>query len=615
MNATEAAREELGRFFAEHHPFDLLDDAARDGLAAATALRDLKPGETLYAPGDTLDVLPLVVAGGIEILSNEGRPIARLGPGAGFGERILLRGVASEERAVATGPTRVGFVPKALLTRLIEAEPDFAAFYRRPPPPMSGAETTPDAPVTADLASVMTPNPVTVGPNATAREAATLMRGHGISCVLVTGADRRLGGILTTGDLTAKIVASGRDPSVPVAEIMTPDPCGLAPGALVLDALLLMSELGIGHLPVVEAGRPVGILTRTNLTQSRASSAAGIVHDIGRASAVPDLAQALQGVPHLLAQLVGGGAEAHKVAAIITGITDALTTRLLTLAAGRLGPAPIPYLWLACGSQGRREQTGTSDQDNCLILDNGYDEAAHGAYFEGLARFVCDGLDASGYVYCPGEMMAITPRWRQPVKVWRRYFKGWIDRPDPMAQMLSSVMFDLRPIQGQSDLFVGLQRETLRAAKANSIFRAHMIANSLKHTPPLGLFRGFALVKDGEGSAAVDLKHGGVVPIVDLARVYALDGGIEAANTRERIVAAQAAGSLSQSGGRDLLDAYDFITDTRLKHQAGQVRGGKRPDNFLRPSSLSALERKYLRDAFEVVKSLQSALGWARSAG
>ncbi len=612
MNAME---EELQRFFAEHHPFDLLDASVQGEIAAATALRDLKAGETLYAPGETLDALPLVVGGGVEIRSNEGQPIARLGPGAGFGERILLRGVPSEEHAVAIEPTRIASVPKALLTRLIEAEPDFAAFYRRPStPPASGAET-PDAPVTADLASVMTPNPITIGPDATAREAAGLMRARGISCVLVTGTDGRLGGILTTGDLTAKIVASGRDSSVPVAEIMTPNPRGLPPGGLVLDALLLMSELGIGHLPVVEAGRPVGILTRTNLTQSRASSAAGIVHDIGRADAVPDLARALQGVPHLLAQLVGGGAEAHKVAAIITGITDALTTRLLTLAAGRLGPAPTPYLWLACGSQGRREQTGVSDQDNCLILDDSYDEAAHGAYFGGLARFVCDGLDACGYVYCPGEMMAITPRWRQPVKVWRRYFKGWIDRPDPMAQMLSSVMFDLRPIQGQGDLFAGLQRETLRAAKANSIFRAHMIANSLKHTPPLGLFRGFALVKDGEGSAAVDLKHGGVTPIVDLARVYALDAGIEAVNTRERIVAAQEAGSLSRTGGDDLLDAYDFITDTRLKHQAAQVREGKKPDNFLRPSSLSALERKYLRDAFGVVKSLQSALGWARSAG
>ncbi len=268
----------------------------------------------------------------------------------------------------------------------------------------------------------------------------------------------------------------------------------------------------------------------------------------------------------------------------------------------------MPYLWLACGSQGRREQTGVSDQDNCLILHDDYDEAAHGAYFADLASFVSDGLDACGYFYCPGDMMATNDKWRQPVKVWRNYFKGWIARPDPMAQMLSSVMFDLRPIAGEESLYAGIHRETLKAARANSIFRAHMIANSLKHTPPLGLFRGFALIRSGEHKDTLDLKHSGIVPIVDLARVYALDAAIEPVNTRERLLAARKAGSLSHSGADDLVDAYDLIAEIRLEHQARQVREGRKVDNFMAPSTLSALERNHLKDAFGVVKTMQSAM-------
>jgi CBS domain-containing protein len=205
-------------------------------------------------------------------------------------------------------------------------------------------------------------------------------------------------------------------------------------------------------------------------------------------------------------------------------------------------------------------------------------------------------------------MMATTPRWRVKGSQWRRYFQRWISEPDPMAQMLSSVMFDLRPIWGSVELFSGLQRETLEAARKNSIFRAHMIANSLKHVPPLSLFQSFALIRSGEHRNTLDLKLNGVVPIVDLARVYALNGAIEVVNTRERLFAAREAGVLSESASADLVDCYDLISRIRLEHQARQVRDGKRPDNFLPPSVLSAMERKHLKDAFSVVKATQATL-------
>jgi CBS domain-containing protein len=206
-------------------------------------------------------------------------------------------------------------------------------------------------------------------------------------------------------------------------------------------------------------------------------------------------------------------------------------------------------------------------------------------------------------------MMATNPRWRQPLRVWRDYFAGWIETPDTEAQMLASVMFDLRPIGGARHLFDDLQEETLEAAGRNSIFVGHMTANSLKHTPPLGLFRGFATVRSGEHRNQLDLKMNGVVPVVDLARLYALRGGLRPVNTRARLEAALAAGLISGSGGRDLIDAYDLIAETRLKMQAAEAAAGAPPDNFMAPSELSDLERSHLRDAFVVVRTMQSAAG------
>jgi len=209
-------------------------------------------------------------------------------------------------------------------------------------------------------------------------------------------------------------------------------------------------------------------------------------------------------------------------------------------------------------------------------------------------------------------MMATAARWRQPLRVWRNYFSKWINKPNTEAQMLASVMFDLRPIGGDFSLFENLQANTLQAASANSIFVAHMVSNSLKHTPPLGLLRGLATIRSGEHKSTVDLKHNGVVPIVDLARIYALQGRVSAVNTRARLEAAAKLGIVSATGAKDLISAYDLIADTRLEHQVALVKSGQAPDNFLPPANLPDFDRSHLRDAFVVVKTMQSAVGQGR---
>ena len=447
------------------------------------------------------------------------------------------------------------------------------------------------------------------------KDAAIIMHERDISCLPVV-ADGKIKGILTSGDLVDRVIALRIGMARPrSSDVMTADPFVLSPDALGFDALLAMTERGIGHLPVIDAGKLVGIITASNLVRQQALSSVFLVSEIRKGKTTEALSDVVAKIPRLLMQLVASGLPPQDVGRLITSIADALTVRLLTLGEAKLGPPPVPYLWLACGSQGRREQTGVSDQDNCLFLDDGFEPAEHDAYFQALSAFVSDGLDACGYYYCPGDMMATNPRWRQPISVWREYFNGWIAEPDPLAQMLASVMFDLRPIAGKKALFEGVQTETLARARKNSIFRAHMVRNSLKHTPPLSIFRGFALIRSGEHKDTIDLKLNGVVPIVDLARVYALEAGIEQANTRERLTLAHDAGKVSDSGFHDLIDAFDLIAMTRLKHQAEQIRGGQKPDNFLPPRVLSDLERSHLRDAFLVVKTLQSTLAHRQGTG
>lgn len=475
-------------------------------------------------------------------------------------------------------------------------------FFDRPEPAIRT-----EALIDTQVRELMTREPMSCPPTTTIEAAARRMRDEDISCLLVVD-DSGLVGIITDGDFTNRVVAQGRSASGPVSDAMTADPVSLPPTARVADLLRLMLRRDIGHVPIVEDSALVGIVTATDVTRIHAVGSDLLTHDIGSARSLDEMVRATAGLPGLLVQLVRSNQPHSTVTRRITDVADAVTRRLLALAEMELGPPPVPYVWAACGSQGRREQTGVTDQDNGLIIDDamrpGDDE-----YFDQLARLVSDGLHECGYVYCSGEMMATNPVWRQPVRVWREYFDRWIEQPAPKAQMLASVMFDLRPISGDTTLFSELQRDTLRRASANSIFVAHMISNSMKHYPPLNFLRQVTTARSGEHRHTIDLKHGGVIPVVDLGRVYALKGRLTAVNTRERLLAAERADVISTSGGRDLVAAYDVIATIRLEHQARRIENDEPPDNFLDPRDLSHFERGHLRDAFLVVRTMQSAVG------
>jgi len=590
-------------FLESVHPYDALpsDDLTR--LAAAFGRRDYPAGTEIYAAGEPLQGLYLVMRGTVEVTDRGGALVSILGPRNSFGERGLLRDGLAVTTARATEESVILLLPEAELRRLMATVPAFERFFSRGRPAEARAHDL----STLRVSDLMARDPVTITPEATVTEAARRMRARHISSLCVTDAAGRLLGILTTRDLTGRVLAEGLGGDTPVGQVMTPDPQHLAPDDLGSDILHTMLEQRIGHLPVVSQGRVVGVITQTDLTRFQAVSAAQLVRDAAVAETPADLATVTARIPRLLMNLVAANNAHQVVTRLVTDIADTVTRRLLKLAEGALGPAPVPWLWLACGSQGRQEQTGVSDQDNCLILDDAATEDDL-AYFRHLARFVSDGMNAAGYVYCPGEMMATNPRWCQPARVWRRYFRGWIDSPVPEAQMLASVMFDLRPIGGTPALFRDLQAETLERAAKNSIFVAHMIHNSLKHQPPLGLLRGFATIRSGERRNHIDMKLNGVVPVADLARVYALQGRLTPVNTRARLLAAEAAGVISVSGARDLIEAYDLIATLRLENQAALARSGRKPDNFLAPADLGDFERSHLRDAFVVVRTMQSAL-------
>jgi len=609
-------------YLADCHPFNLLDAVDLAALCQSVQVVRRESGSVVLEPGQNIESLYLVRSGAVEIVTPEGQLLMQLGDGEAFGVRAMLGDGIAPNRITALEDVELFLIPKAEFFRLREAHSEFADYFV----PMKvgetrrgmtrtdvGAETRVGL-MSLELRSLLERVPITIERATSLRDAAKLMRHHDISCLLVVQGDA-LVGILTTGDLRDRVVAEGLDVDGPADAVMTPAPVTLEADSPAFDALLTMTQRGISHLPVTDKGRLVGVITNTNLVRQQTQSAVFMVGDIARRETNEELAEIVAQAPKMLVNLVDSGATANSIGHIVTSICDATTRRLLTLAERDLGPPPVPYVWLASGSQARQEQTGVSDQDNCMVIDDAFDSEQHADYFKSLASRVCDGLNACGYVYCPGEMMAMTDKWRQPLSRWKKYFASWIEEPEPMAQMLTSVMFDLRPIWGETSLFEEVHDQAVAKAKSNSIFLAHLVSNALTHTPPLGFFRNFVLIRGGEHKHQFDLKLSGVVPIVDIARVYALAAGIKEVNTRDRLLAAREGSVMSKSGAQDLLEVFEFISITRLKHQARQICSGQVPDNFMSPEDLSHFERNHLKNAFNVVKTMQSAMANAHQVG
>jgi CBS domain-containing protein len=448
--------------------------------------------------------------------------------------------------------------------------------------------------------------PVMIDSQSSIREAARLMSSENVSSVLVMQNDR-LGGIVTDKDLRQRVLAEDLDPGLEIERVMTGNPMTLSADAAVDEALLLMMRENYHHLPIMDEGRPLGLVTAGDILRAQSEHPLRLVRDIRKKQNADELVELSRRLPSLFERMVILGRDVEQIGRMVTHITDAFTVRLIELAGDLLGDPPMPYAWVVFGSQAREEQTARTDQDNGLILERkaSEDEAR---YFSKLSELVCEGLDRLGYVYCPGEIMALNVKWRCSIAKWKRHFDNWIDEPEPKSVMHSSIFFDMRCVHGDNDLVGQLQNYASKRAKDNRIFRRFMAANVLEHRPPIGFFRRFVQEDDGTQSEGLNLKHRGIVPITDLVRMRALEAGIKEANTFKRIEMASAAGVMNDSDASSLRDALILINQIRLGHQAEQMSEGKAPSNFVPPDELSPLMRRNLKAAFMLVVEAQKAL-------
>jgi CBS domain-containing protein len=607
-----ASAPEIARFLSAHPPFDALDSADVDGVAAATETEFHRAGSTIFSRGaEPVEHLRVIRSGAVEIIFDQ-RVLDLLGVGELFGHASMLSGLPTgfEARAAEdtlcyripaevaqgplSGPAGLRFVARSLLELWEERTAAVTTGF--------GID-----PALQPAGALLRGEPVVCRPDTPIREVADAMSAHGATSAVVDLGDGTLG-ILTDRDLRGRVLARGLSADAPASAAMSVPAYTCAPDRLGGDALLDMLDRGFRHFPVVSpTGKILGVLEETDIVAAQTRSSFFLRRRITRSRSVEELAQVAQELSPAVIAMHEARVAPANVAAVYSVVVDALTRRLLELAVADAGAGGTEFAWLALGSQARREALPGSDVDSAIVWFDTPSERDPGSSLKRIAESVVDGLRRCGLEPDTHRATAADPLFVRSLDSWQRAARVWLEDPtQEKALVLVSVLIDSRPVWGihtgrsLADLF--------RPAPSKPTLLRLLARFALSHRPPTGFLRGLVVESSGEHRGRLDLKHGGILPIVDLARWAGMAAGLTSASTLERLRAAAAAGTLSDSDARTLEDAFMLITGLRLEHQAEQLRGGRRPDDYVDPRGLSALTRSYLKEAFRAVASVQKGI-------
>lgn len=449
----------------------------------------------------------------------------------------------------------------------------------------------------------------TCAPEDSVLKVAGVMRDRSISSMIVCDNSSPLG-ILTDRDLRNKVVATGRDPATMVArDIMNAPLITVGEDDFLFEALYRISKHGIHRICVVDpAGRLSGIITVTDIMRLQTRSPQKLVRDIDQAATLDDLKTYHNQIQGLIVHLVGTGVPPRELVRMIALLNDQLLLRLIELLRARqFSDLTDRFAFVVLGSEGRREQTLTTDQDNAIIYAD--DLAAHEiARIEAFSEHLIAALLEIGVPPCPGGIMAKNAFWRRSFSAWREVLDSWLSNPLPENILNGSMFFDLRTVYGDPALEKGLKEMLADYFSREQMFLTRSAANVNRFKPPLGLFGGIKVEHGDERHGQLDIKKGGIFAITEGIKALAMEAGIMSGGTRERIAALVDMGVIKPKMADDLETSYNYMVFLRLRSQVEDIRAGKPPSNYITLAKLNHMEKGRLKIAFEEVNEFHEFL-------
>jgi CBS domain-containing protein len=611
-------------------PFSELDRPTLRWLARDCTVDFHPKGTKIFTQGVTeVDGLYLVQKGGVRLFVRDAEghetPIDFRGEGGFLGATALFKDGLAQLDADTVEDTFFIKLGKESFLNLVKGYPEIAKYYletisedylakaftelrRRKPEVIAGESNL--FLFSRRIEELVKSPAIGTTFGKTIQEAAREMIRHKVGSLLIYDPSGEPAGIVTDTDLR-KTVALGLDYHAPIETIMSTPVETIEIHQICFDALLRMMTRNIHHLAVLKEGKVASVVTSHDILVMQGKSPFSLFREITSQRTIEGLYPLSGKVPQVVRSMVEEGGRAGSITRIISIINDMILERLLDLLLKELGPPPLPFCWILMGSEGRREQTFATDQDNGLIYKGSEEEIINRAaeyYFAAFTEQAIGHLVKCGFPLCPGEIMASNPTWRKPLSLWKERFDGWIRVPEPKEVLHATIFFDFRSGYGKMELAEELRNFVTRHAGREDVFLRYLAQDCLETRPPLSFFKNIIVERDGEHKNTLDIKRRGLVPFMDFARVLALKNGIKETNTLDRLNLLAKGGHIPQLLSTEASEAFEFLLHVRLMHQLELIESERPPDNRIDPSVLSDLEKRTLKDAFGVIGSLQSFL-------
>ncbi len=620
-------------------PFDTLGGDELGRLVARMEIAYYPRGATiLEAGGEPAETLFVIHSGSVKVTVPDpelGEILVDVrGEGDTFGSVSLLQGLKALFTVKAQEDLLAFLLPAKEFKRLVEEKPSFQRHFsfslsrniqavRRSADPhlsqMTGTESLKEmaAQMRSLVMDLMNRNVVTCAPGHSIREAATRMRERGVGSIIVVNGGGEPVGLITDTDLRNRVVAPGLDTSAPVEQVMSRPIMTISPQAYAFEAMLRMTRHGTHHLVATEGGHMVGVLSDHDIKVLTGTTPVGLAREIEKIGSLDELPRLPGRILRVLEMLLRLGSTAYYMMDVLSEFNDRVVIKVLELCEKHLaeqdmGPAPANYIWLAVADPGRREQAPPLRQDHVLVYSDLPADAPPEAskWFLALGQAAVEALARCGLCGRLGDIKGDDPRWCRSASDWRRVFAGWAAEPTPQTLSQVDVLYDFRPVMGQGAYTDELRRHATTAVAANRRFLHQLARLAYARQPPLGFLREKVVERDGSYNERLNLEQQVLRPMVEGARVLALDMGIKETNTMERLAGAGQDGLISERLSADLRAAFSFVTVLRisrfLEARSGGAIGGS--EEFLAPDSLNRVQRGMLKDSFTVLAQLQEQI-------
>jgi CBS domain-containing protein len=601
---------DVAAFLGKHPPFDSLMPEQLERIGGSVRIEFFPEDSVIIqAAGEPAHFLYVIRRGAVELVEDD-HVLDVLGEGEAFGHLSLLSGLSPVATIRAAEDSICYLIDAGLAEEVLGTRRGLAFVSSTLRRQLLRVEETTRGdrgdPRLVSAGSLVRRRPVTCEPGATVREAAERMAAERVSSLLVETRDGW--GIVTDRDLRTRVLAVGRGPETPVADVMTHPATTVDAETTVAEVLSQMLESEFHHVPVVDDGTLVGVITDTDLMRLERYSPFALKSAIHRADDIDAVIAVGRDLPRTVNALVEAHNDPVDIGHVVGVTIDALTSRLIDLVLRDVGQPAVPWAWMALGSAARHEQALFTDQDHALayeVQDESPEEVD--ASFADIAKRVTDGLEGVGIPRCNGGAMAENKEFRRSTQGWIEAFRGWMSDPGISGSIFTSIVFDYRRVTGPLEIEAALD-DLIRGAREDRDFIRHLARRALDRRPPTG-FRGNLVVEGkGEHAGALDVKHGGITLITNVARVHGIAAGLTERRTLKRLRGAAAAGLIDRDLEEGLEEAFGVLWRVRLEHQVRCWQSGRPLDDFVAPESLGPLTRRALKEAFGIIARAQDAL-------